>query len=223
MMRQGMECRARSWPVVAWPQERVETDARQVVLSLGTPHTDDRQVARRLAREAALAVLAHWFPGAGLRVESVAGQAPKVLHPDGSEAPVGLSISHAPGRTLVALGRDCRVGVDLCIPHPWTDLVGVAQDYLDEGVVKKIQKLSGDARGLAFSEHWVELEAVLKCLGCSLVERSLRPLNLMQCVEKQILFSGFVGVAAVAWYESSPVREKQKICNLPQYSRLGYW
>ncbi|SNS73127.1 4'-phosphopantetheinyl transferase superfamily protein [Geodermatophilus pulveris] len=127
----------------------------------GRPAVHRRRVLLRAALRAALADELGVAPGA------------VPLHADPSGRPrVGVpgldaSCSASGALGVVAVGRRCRVGVDVQAVAPWTD------DVLDEGWLARAEqealtRLPAGARPLAATRAWTQKEAVLKARGTGL-------------------------------------------------------
>ena len=88
----------------------------------------------------------------------------------------GLSLSHAPGLSIAAIGRGACVGVDLMRIEDGIegdpDWVRLAHDYLGARVTAVLQATAPAERAVAFAKAWTRLEACLKCLGLALTEWS---------------------------------------------------
>ena len=174
--------------VHAWPQQvdRALADLRSgqacTVISVPTPHTADRVRARVLIRTALRQTLADFLaqpvasirlvsrPGQGIRVEST-----HVSHlSHASEGFLSVSVSHAPGLSVAALGRGVAVGVDVMPLDPGAaampDWERVAQDYLGPVVTASLRQTLPAHRLAAFTQAWTQVEARLKCLNLPLTE-----------------------------------------------------
>lgn len=174
--------------VHAWPQQvdRALADlcAGQActVISVPTPPTTDRVRARALIRTALRQTLADFLaqpvtsirllscPGQGIRVEST--HLSHVSH--ASEGFLSVSVSHAPGLSVAALGRGVAVGVDVMPLDPdaaaLPDWARVAQDYLGPVVTALLWQTPVAQRPAAFAQAWTCFEASLKCLNRPLTE-----------------------------------------------------
>jgi 4'-phosphopantetheinyl transferase len=70
---------------------------------------------------------------------------------------------------LVAVGRDCRIGVDLEQVTPWTpDVLG--EGWLSPVEQRALARLPATARAVATTRAWTQKEAVLKARGTGLLE-----------------------------------------------------
>lgn len=129
----------------------------------GAPAVHRRRVLVRAALRVALAAELGEAPGAvplrtapsGRPVVGVSG-----LH-------VSCSASGVLG--LVAVGRDCRIGVDLEQVTPWTpDVLG--EGWLSPVEQRALARLPATARAVATTRAWTQKEAVLKARGTGLLE-----------------------------------------------------
>ncbi|WP_374514693.1 4'-phosphopantetheinyl transferase superfamily protein [Niveibacterium sp.] len=155
------------WPVHAWPLQGPPPTARCVVLALDLPAVVPRVDARAAVRAAARDYIAMHL---GAAPESMAlltqpGSAPRV-----AGHAIGLSFSHEPGCSLIAVNWDGAVGVDLMrvtLPEDWA---AVARDYLGPDAAAQIAAATPAQRAEAFSQAWTRLEAGLKLRGEALRE-----------------------------------------------------
>jgi 4'-phosphopantetheinyl transferase len=129
----------------------------------GTPTVHRRRVLLRAALRSALAAELGVSPGAVPLRTAPSGR-------PGVDVP-GLDVSCSAGGVLglVAVGRDCRLGVDLEEVTPWTP------DVLDEGWLSPVERqaltrLPATARAVAAARAWTQKEAVLKARGTGLLE-----------------------------------------------------
>lgn len=173
-----------------------------LVFWLTTPFSQNRDIARQLVRSALRDSLAPLLDCAPAAVPLLA-QPGQPLRLAGRERQIGLSVSHTPGLSLVAIHRHGAVGVDLLRVDDLTmkdaELQRMAEDYLGNEVARTLAGLLGERRRQAFAEAWVGLEAGLKCLGEGLAEWSPeRQTLLANCrIRELALPKGLVG--AVAW------------------------
>jgi 4'-phosphopantetheinyl transferase len=130
----------------------------------GTPAVHRRRVLLRAALRAALAAELGTVPA---RVPLTATPAGRPQLPAATGLDAGCSA--AGGLGVVAVGRGCRIGVDLEPVAPWTP------DVLDEGWLHPVEqralaRLPEHARPLAVTRAWTQKEAVLKGRGTGLRE-----------------------------------------------------
>ncbi|CAM3744196.1 4'-phosphopantetheinyl transferase superfamily protein [Polaromonas hydrogenivorans] len=143
------------------------------VISVAMPATTDRSLARELVRTALCETLVAYLgpTAASLKLVSCPGQA---LRLDCHVAQLSVSLSHAPGFSLAAIGRQGRIGVDVMAAdravEAMPDWADVARDYLGPAVTAWLQGLSPVRRPLAFAQAWTRLEACLKCQAMALTE-----------------------------------------------------
>lgn len=187
----------------------------------GGPHPEAaRALARRLARQALAAALAHELGCAAhdFAITDRRGEAPRAVPQAGCApalaarlAATGLSISHAPGLSLVAWHPAGPVGVDVqalseaeaIAPE---DQARLAALYLGpDSIPDQAAALSRQAQAaintIVFAHHWATHEARLKCLGEPLREWSpALHARLLACRASAIALPGVARwAAAVAW------------------------
>ncbi len=158
------------------------------------PPEDERQHARAAARAALRRLLAEHLGCApdDLALSNVRGQAPRLLWQGASRAPgtlamLHLSVSHAPGLSLLAWCQGATLGVDVqAVPRnaPVPELLHTAALYLEPNTALALAQKAQDASFFeAFTHAWSLHEARLKCLGQPLAEwsptlgRALAPLH----------------------------------------------
>lgn len=168
-------------PVRGWPQSQwlAVQDIRSVqavtVVGVATPVSPHRLAARTLVRDALRHTLAGLLdqPAAAIALVSRPGQA---IALDSPRVHLGLSVGHAPGLSLAAIGRGAGVGVDvMCIEdgvEAHSDWLCVARDYLGPQATARLQATSAAQCPVAFGQAWTRFEAGLKCLGRALTEWS---------------------------------------------------
>lgn len=154
------------WPVFPWPAQP-PSGARCVVLALHLPVSLPRSEARAQVRQAACAYIATRLGCApdAVPLQTRPGQAPQVVG-----RTFGVSFSHEPGCSLVAVHWDGPVGVDLmqvALPDDWAVL---ARDYLGAAVARRLAGTAAAQRAQAFSQAWTEREAGFKLRGEALRE-----------------------------------------------------
>ncbi|MEP6588187.1 MAG: 4'-phosphopantetheinyl transferase superfamily protein [Polaromonas sp.] len=167
--------------VHAWPQgmqaavDELRSFQALTVISVATPATAKRLLARDLVRTALRETLAVFLdqPAASVKLVSYPGQAIRVDFP---LAHLNVSVSHAPGLSLAAIGRGAGagIGVDVMpvdrVDEEMPDWADVALDYLGPTVTGLLQRTSPAQRPVAFAQAWTRFEAGLKCLGLALTE-----------------------------------------------------
>ncbi len=168
--------------VHAWPQslqlavDELHACQRLTVISVPTPVTTSRLLARNLIRAALCETLAVFLgqPAASVRLVSHAGRAIRV---DALPAPLArlhVSLSHAPGMSVAAIGRGAAVGVDVMHvqrgAEGMSDWARVALDYLGPTTTVLLQRTSPEQLPAAFAQAWTRFEACLKCAGLALTE-----------------------------------------------------
>lgn len=147
-----------------------------------------------------------------LALGDVRGQPPRLHWLGPGAAPEGLdtlcvSISHAPGLSLLAWCPGRPVGVDLQTEPRQTsaaELLRTAALYLGEDAHAALaRQAAADRLGEAFTLRWARHEARLKCLGLPLCEWTAALGATLAAVEAAPLeLPGWAGSgvrAAVAW------------------------
>lgn len=165
--------------VHAWPQRmqlavaELRASQAMTVISVATPATTNRLLARELIRTALRETLAAFLdqPAAAITLVSPPGQAIWVECP---LVQLHISVSHMPGMSVAALSRGAAVGVDLMPIHQSADEMPdwepVALDYLGPAVAVLLQNTPPAQRPAAFAQAWTRFEACLKCRGLALTE-----------------------------------------------------
>jgi 4'-phosphopantetheinyl transferase len=144
--------------------EALLTPAELARARRGTPAVHRRRVLLRAALRTALAAELGTTPD---RVPLTATAAGRPQLPAATGLDASCSASGALG--VVAVGRGCRVGVDVQQVAPWTP------DVLDEGWLAGSERaallhLPVTARAIAVTRAWTQKEAVLKARGTGLRE-----------------------------------------------------
>ena len=159
-------------PVARWTASSFDADFSQdlLVVAVDTPRTAIREQARQQVRQILREILAGLLncSPAQVGLQTQPGQPPRVDgHPD-----IGLSISHEPGRSLLAINRSGPVGIDLlhieAAPAWQSEIDGLACDYLGS----TISGNTASERLHNFAQAWTAQEARLKCLALPLQESS---------------------------------------------------
>lgn len=99
------------------------------------------------------------------RLQWVSGRPPRLQH-----ASQSMSISRARGLSAVAIGHNCRVGVDLEAVRPRADVEAVAEFTMSPAEWRRWKCVPDAARDLFFHGTWTCKEAVLKALGLGLAD-----------------------------------------------------
>jgi len=76
-----------------------------------------------------------------------------------------LSVAHANGVWLVALGRSGRIGADVEVIRPEFDFAAIAKDHLLPAEQDYLISLPAHQRPTAFFSLWTAKEAALKAIG----------------------------------------------------------
>ena len=172
----GKALAVRSWPQdLSAAVQDLRSDQAVTVIGVASPVTTDRTLARALVRDAVARTLEAALdqPVGSVKLVSRLGQAVAVEALHGGH---GLSLSHAPGWSIAAIGRGACVGVDLMRIEDGIegdpDWVRLAHDYLGPQVTAALQATAPAECAVAFAKAWTRLEACLKCLGLALTEWS---------------------------------------------------
>ena len=165
--------------VHAWPQQMpLAVDALRsnlglTVISVATPATHDRLLARQLIRNALRTLVGKFLdrPAASIALVSHPGQG---ISLDFSFAQLHLSVSHMPSSSVAAISRRSAIGVDVMhvggLAGDMPDWAQVALDYLGPAEAAQLLFSSPAHRPAAFAEAWTRHEACLKCFGLELTE-----------------------------------------------------
>lgn len=143
------------------------------VISVPMPATTSRVLARQCIREALRETIAAVLgqPADSVVLRSQPGHAVEV---DSPWMPLQVSVSHMPGLSVAAIGRQARLGIDV-MPvgmglKDMPDWPRVARDYLGPAVARQLHRTPPALRAAAFAEAWTRFEACLKCRGLPLTE-----------------------------------------------------
>ncbi len=128
----------------------------------GTPAVHRRRVLLRAALRTALAAELGTGPG---EVPLTAGALGRPQLPPDTGLDAGCSAAGALG--LVAVGRGCRLGVDVEPVAPWTPAV-LDEGWLAPAEQQELAALPARVRPLAATRAWTRKEAVLKGRGAGL-------------------------------------------------------
>jgi 4'-phosphopantetheinyl transferase len=163
-----------------------------------TPETPLREGARRIVRAALRETLVSLLPAAceSPVLISAPGQPIRLAPP---WADVGLSVSHEPGLSLLAINLDGRVGVDLLRVAAIPPDIAVARDYLGPDIARTLAMLPTGQRPQYFARAWTRFEARLKCQALELREWTPELAERLAAynVAELALPAGWVGAVAV--------------------------
>lgn len=178
--------------ILHWPAA-VDKTQDLLVIAVDTPETPIRDAARRRVRDVLGEILGN------VELISVPGQPIRLA---GLDSPVGISVSHESGLSLLAIHFSGPVGIDLLkvadSPDWQTDIPMLARDYLGPQGARHIAGLAPSEQMLQFCRAWTEHEARLKSRGLALeewsaaLEAELSPC----CVQSIALPAGYVGAVA---------------------------
>jgi 4'-phosphopantetheinyl transferase len=197
-----------------------------LLAAIVTPETTRRDDARRLVRAVLRDILGAQLDCAPAAVPLVfaAGEAPRL---DMEESSIGVSVSHEPGLSLLAIRLDGSVGIDLMrpeTPDASGDIASLARDYLGPEIARRIAVLPVAEQPLRFAEAWTRFEAGLKCLRSGLTEWTpalQQRLNTCRYFGLQ-LPPGFVGAVAVSAASSGRYRYNGKAASLCSMSAIAF-
>ena len=165
--------------VHAWPQQMplavdaLRSDPGLTVISVATPATHDRPMARQLIRNALRTLIGKFLdrPAASIVLVSQPGHGISLDLPG---AQLHLSVSHMPSLSVAAISRRSAIGVDVIgvggLGGDLPDWAQVALDYLGPAHAALLRSSSPAHRPAAFAEAWTRYEACLKCFGLELTE-----------------------------------------------------
>jgi 4'-phosphopantetheinyl transferase len=180
-------------PVRRWPSS-FAPEQELLIVAVDTPDSPIRDTARQLVRSVLLEILGD------VELIAISGQPIRLARTD---SPLGISVSHESGLSLLAIHRSGPVGIDvLNIPEnpDWlAEIPTLASDYLSPQVARRIARLPAREQAAQFARDWTTQEARLKCLGLGLEEWSaVLEKNLSQCrVQELDLPAGYVGAVAI--------------------------
>jgi len=178
--------------VLHWPTSFARTQDLLIV-AIETPHTPIRDTARRLVRTVLREILGD------VELISTPGQAIRLARTD---SPIGISVSHESGLSLLAINYLGPVGIDLFrIPDDpdWASQIqALASDYLGPKLARQMTDLAPQERVKNFAQAWTAHEARLKCLGLALAEWSSKlEASLAEFRAQPLALSaGYVGTVA---------------------------
>lgn len=178
--------------VVHWPAP-VDQAQALLIVAIDTPCTPIRDTARRLVRGVLREILGD------IELISVPGQAIRLARPD---SPIGISVSHEWGLSLLAVNFSGPVGIDLLrIPDDpdWEGQIpALAKDYLSPKMARQLNDQAPPERLASFAQAWATHEARLKCRGLALVEwnSELEKSLAEYCTQPLTLPAGYIGAVA---------------------------
>ena len=145
-----------SWLLTADERERAERFAR----------LEDRD--RWTQARGVLRMLLGRYAGADpMALRFVTGAHGKPALSGGPQA-LSFNLSHSGDITLYAFALGCAVGIDVELPRPGIDMLGVAARVLGADATRRLGALDGATREKEFLRAWVRHEATLKCRGTGL-------------------------------------------------------
>lgn len=191
-------------PVWHWPTSFDQTQ-NLLVVTVDTPNTSIRDSARQRVRTVLREILG------GLRQDieliSLPGQPIRLVQ---QNSPIGISVSHEAGLSLLAINFSGPVGVDLMqLPEDpdWLmQIPALASDYLGPQSARQLAVVPLEMQLSSFAAAWTRHEARLKCLGLGLQEwQPALEEDLSNCrVQPLLLPAGYVGAVARAKAVETP-------------------
>ena len=129
-------------------------------------HRESDRIAFLAARVALRRCLSTWLgrPPEAIRIEDRRGSKP--AFPDLTQD-TDVSLSHGPGRMLIAICEGARVGIDLEQVAP-VDL-DLAELVCSTRELAALMALASEDRGRAFTRMWTRKEAITKAIGVGMV------------------------------------------------------
>ena len=89
---------------------------------------------------------------------------------DHANHPVQFNVSHAEDLALVAVTRDCRVGIDIERIRAVPDMEAILDDFFSREETACVRSRRGKGRLQAFFHLWTRREAAAKALGIGLFD-----------------------------------------------------
>jgi 4'-phosphopantetheinyl transferase len=178
--------------VLRWPAS-FDHDQDLLIVAVETPNTPIRDAARQLVRGVLREILGD------VELVSILGQPIRLARQD---SPIGISVSHENGLSLLAINRSGPVGIDLLRTPDSTDWTAqiptLAGDYLGPEPARRIANLPPGEQMLAFTQAWTAHEAGLKCRGRALGEWNvILEKELAACrMHPLTLPAGYIGAVA---------------------------
>ena len=133
----------------------------------GTPEVHRRRVLLRAALRSALGHQLGMDPRSVPLGTSPAGR--PYVEPAPGRAPLDVSCSASGTLGIVAVGRDCVIGIDIEVVAPWSPDV-LDERWLSSSEQLALGRLPLSARPRAVTRCWTQKEAVLKARGTGLHE-----------------------------------------------------
>lgn len=92
---------------------------------------------------------------------------------------LSFNMSHSGDCLLIALGKDCQIGVDIEVYKARNTWAGLVKKCFSQEEIDYWMGLDPEQRGAAFYDIWVQKEALVKAVGQGIT------LGLNQCVTSQ--------------------------------------
>lgn len=183
------------WPALVDPRQEL------LIATVNTKNTQIRESARQQVRVVLREILGD------IAFESIPGQPIRLVQ---AASPLGISVSHEAGLSLLAIHRAGPVGVDLLRvqenPDWEVEIPALANDYLGPDAADNLAILPQSQKLMAFAQAWSAHEARLKSRGLGLEEwSSALAAHLAPCRVRQLaLPAGYIGAVATLTAGESP-------------------
>ena len=76
-----------------------------------------------------------------------------------------FNVSHSHGHLLVAIARNCAVGIDIEMIRPEMDIEAIAERFFSSAETQQLRALTGLDKREGFFNGWTRKEAYLKARG----------------------------------------------------------
>jgi 4'-phosphopantetheinyl transferase len=176
--------------------------AKLIIAAVNTEKLPNRAAARQLVRHALCELLAKHLgcQATEITLRSAPGQPIRLDRPGTA---IGLSVSHEPGLSVLAIHLAGPIGIDLIRIKEATvwqeDIPRLAVDYLGPEIADRLGAQPLDRQIASFGQAWTTLESRLKCLNRELQEWTpTLERQLKQCASFDLqLPAAYVGTLAV--------------------------
>ena len=123
-----------------------------------------------ISHAAVRAILARYLNTPVASIEFTSGMNGKPsLAPAWAASGIEFNLSHSHGAALIAMARNCAVGVDIEFVKTDFAFEGIAERFFTPGEVSALRALPSALRRQAFYKCWTSKEALLKAKGTGLV------------------------------------------------------
>ena len=87
------------------------------------------------------------------------------LSPLSHDTALHFNVSHSHGHLLVAIARNCAVGIDIEMIRPEMDIEAIAERFFSSAETQQLRALTGLDKREGFFNGWTRKEAYLKARG----------------------------------------------------------